>query len=400
MKLLVVSHKNCWRDPTSPSGYSTDGGFPQQIGALAGLFDETSVAVCQAIGDRPPGLAPVAPAGVEILAVPPPAGRGLMRKLGMFPWLGGGGVQIWKRIRRADAVHTPIPGDVGAVALLMAVVAKKRVFVRHCGTWGDRSTLANRFLAWFLPAIARDRVVVMATGGGPEAPEPHNPAIQWIFATSFSQAEYDAIVPAVPWRPEIPLRIVMVGRLTRGKNTLACIEALPDILEAHPGSSLNVVGEGPFRKELEEAVVRLGLEDSVTIAGNLGHEAVLDVLRRSHLFLFPTQVAEGFPKAVVEAMACGLPIVASRVSVLPHLLRDGCGVVLDGSSPADVAGAVVRLTRTPELMAEMGRKAHRRAGKYTLERWRDLVGDRLEAAWGRPLRSQGSRSPREPEAAD
>jgi glycosyltransferase involved in cell wall biosynthesis len=91
-----------------------------------------------------------------------------------------------------------------------------------------------------------------------------------------------------------------------------------------------------------------------------------------------------------------LPVVASRVSVLPHLLSDGCGSLLDGTNAEDVVEGVMRLCREPERMAAMGRAAREKARGYTLERWRDLIGERLEAAWGRPLkggaRDAGSRA--------
>jgi glycosyltransferase involved in cell wall biosynthesis len=229
----------------------------------------------------------------------------------------------------------------------------------------------------------------MATGGGPEPPEPRNPAIEWIFATSLGEAEIEAIVPAVAWAPGEPLRLVTVGRLTDAKNAAACVEALPRIREALPGTTLEIVGEGPDRAALEQAATRCGVCEAVAFTGNLDHEGVIAALRRSHLFLFPTRVAEGFPKAVLEAMACGLPVLASRVSVLPHLLADGCGELLDGTTAEDVAAAVIRLCREPERMAALGRAARARARGYTLERWRDLIRERLEAAWGRPLREGG-----------
>jgi glycosyltransferase involved in cell wall biosynthesis len=272
----------------------------------------------------------------------------------------------------------------------MTLMVGKPLFVRHCGTWGDRSTLANRILSWFLPRIAGGRVVVMATGGGPEPPEPGNPAIEWIFATSYSRAEYDSIVPAEPWIPGKPLRLVTVGRLTRGKNALSCVEALPAIRRALPGTTLTVVGDGPIRDQLARVASSAGVSNAVIFSGNLGHDEVLDTLCRSHIFLFPTRVAEGFPKAVLEAMACGLPVVASRVSVLPHLLGRGRGLLLDGTTPEDVASGVLDLAAASVKLEEMARRAREHAREYTLETWRDLIRSRLEVAWGRRLRDETS----------
>ncbi len=251
LNLAVVSYKVCWR---SGEGFVSFGGFPQQMSALAQLFTSTNLLILERDPPLPQGAVPILGPDIGVRPSPEPPGDGLVRKLRLIPWAAVHGPRIVGEIKGSDAVHAAVPGDIGVLGLLASLALRKLTFVRHCGTWGDRSTLANRFLAWLLPRVAGGRVVVMATGGGPEPPEPRNPDIQWIFSTSFSQAEYERIVPASRWVAGSPLRLVTVGRLTRGKNALACIEALPAIRAAVPGSTLEIVGDGPFRGELERAV--------------------------------------------------------------------------------------------------------------------------------------------------
>lgn len=385
MRVLIVSTKRCWKVGCDPERFGVTGGFAQQVESLAVVFGRLDAILMLARGPAVQGLSVVPNDLVGVSTLPEPEGAGWTRKVALVPWITLNGGSLWREIKDAGAIHVPVPGDIGVLAIIAALTVSKPLFVRHCGTWGDRSTLANRFLAWLLPRIAGGRVVVMATGGGPEPPEPRNPAIQWIFATSLREAEIESIVPAAAWQPGEPLRLVTVGRLTAQKNARACVEALPAIRQALPGSTLRIVGDGPFGADLEASARRCGVADAVTFTGNLNHEAVIETLCRSHLFLFPTLVAEGFPKAVLEAMACGLPVVASRVSVLPHLLADGCGELLAGTAADDVAETVIRLAGNPAHMAAMGRAARERARAYTLERWRDLIGARLEKAWGRPF---------------
>ena len=61
---------------------------------------------------------------------------------------------------------------------------KKKIFVRHCGTWANKSTFVDRFIYWLLIKIASNKIIVMATGGSKEIPDQKNPNIKWIFSTS------------------------------------------------------------------------------------------------------------------------------------------------------------------------------------------------------------------------
>lgn len=392
MRLVVVSHKPCWPSADSPSGFATDGGFPFQMAALSELFDATTLVLPRRATPPPTGLSPLDGRRLSVRPLAEPPGRGLGRKLALAGWLPWQLPRLWREVGRADAVHAAVPGDVGALAVLLALARRKPLFVRHCGTWGNRgtwgrpATMADRLLHATLVRIAGGRNVVLATGGGDAPPETGRSAIDWIFASSLTAAQLAALPRAESWRPGRAPRLVSVARLTRGKNAAATIRALAAIRRRHAGASLDVVGHGPALAALRGLAGELGLAAAVTFHGNLEHSRVLERLASSHVFVFPSRVAEGFPKAVLEAMACGLPVVAPPVSVLPQLLADGRGVLLDDTTPEAVAAAVLGLLDDPGVLAATAEAARRHAAGFSLERWRDLIGARLEAAWKRPLR--------------
>ena len=379
--LLVVSHKECWADPRG-SGYVTVGGFPQQMAAISTLFAETRLMIALRPTEPPPGAKRLEGHRLTVDPLPEPAGRGGRRKLSLLWWLPRHGRRLWRAVRSADAVHAPVPGDLGTLGLLIALLQRRRLWVRHCGTWGHRATAADRFLAWLLPRIAGGRTVVMATGGGETPPCSGNPAVTWIFSTTLGRDRLASLPRARPWQPEDAPRLIQVGRLTAGKNVASTLRAMPGVLRRHPGARLDVAGDGPALEGLRSLSEELGLERHVTFHGNLAHREVLDLLADSHLFLFPTRVAEGFPKAVLEAMACGLPVLVPRVSVLPHLVAGGAGLVLADTDPETVARAVLDALADPRQLAAIGRQARRRAQGYSLESWRDRIRQRLEEAWG------------------
>ena len=388
MNLVVFSHKPCWLDERSPSGYATDGGFPFQMAGLAGLFDRTTLVVAERSGSRPEGLTPLEGHALHVSALPEPAGVDWRRKLALLHWLPRNLPKMWSQVRQADAVHAPIPGDLGTLGLLLALLHRRPLFVRHCGTWASRRTLTDRFLAWLLPRIAGPRNVVMATGSADAPPAGTGGDVAWIFSTTLSSAELRSLAPAPVWRPGTPLRLVTVGRLTDGKNAASIVAALPRILRSHPETTLDIAGDGPCRAALAEQARALGLEANVVLHGNLSHARVMQLLGRSHLFVFPTRVPEGFPKAVLEALACGVPVLAPRVSAIPHMLSAGGGWLLEDTDATAVAAAVSTSVTDPEELHRRGLAARRTAASYTLEAWGELIRQRLEQAWGQPLSSR------------
>jgi glycosyltransferase involved in cell wall biosynthesis len=117
------------------------------------------------------------------------------------------------------------------------------------------------------------------------------------------------------------------------------------------------------------------------------HEEVIEKLSVAHLFVFPTRLKEGFPKAVLEAMACGLPVIATSVSVLPQLIGENCGILLSKTGADAVSEAIIKLISTPKEIPIMSANARRTSEAYSLERWRDDIGHQLFSQWG-PLRSE------------
>ena len=172
MKIVVISSKRCWKSGESPNGYATTGGFPFQMETLSNLFMKTTLLLPVVRTPPPIGIQQLTGNKVTINPLIEPPGSDLKRKIYLLFWLPWNIPKLWHQVYCAGAVHTPVPGDIGTIGLLVALAQRKPLFVRHCGTWGNRTTLADRFLDWLLPRIAGGRNVVMATGGGDAPPCP------------------------------------------------------------------------------------------------------------------------------------------------------------------------------------------------------------------------------------
>lgn len=385
MKLVVISHKPCWRSATSPSGYATDGGFPIQMRALAELFDGTTIVVPVSADGFLEGGAPLAGPGLSVVPLTPPPGAGAMRKV-LFPlWVARNAPVLVREVRRSDAVHAPIPGDVGTAGILVALLLRKKLFVRHCGNWLLQKTAADRFWKWLMEQFAGRERPMLATGGASAPPSRRNEHIAWVFSSSLTERELAARGRAREGFGSEGPRLLIACRQERDKGIGAAIGSLLLVRQSFPGATLEVVGDGSALEEFRSLARHLGLGEAVSFRGKLDHEGVLDRMSRADLFCYPTQSSEGFPKVVLEAMACGLPVVATPVSVLPRLLAGGAGVVVPESSPDAVAKGVLSCLSDAEVYRGMSRAAVATARSYSLESWRDAIGARLAGAWG-PLK--------------
>lgn len=380
MRLAIISHKLCWKSDESPLGYATDGGFPLQVDAISQLFDATEIVVPVSDEERTDGLSPLLGHGTSIRALSVPSGRGIARKLSFPIWLLRNSPAMWKAVKHADAVHAPIPGDIGTIGLLFALIQRKPLFVRHCGNWGVQRTAAERFWRWIMEAFAGGRNVMLATGGSSVPPSDKNRNIKWVFSTSLRESDLRAGRPR-----ELPedgaIRLIIACRQEVGKGTDVVIRSLPKIASIFPGVRLEVVGGGSQLRQYEAIVQEHGLGSRVTFHGHVKQERVIELLRQAHLFCFPTTASEGFPKAVLEALACGLPVVTTRVSVLPVLIGSGCGRLIAEATPDSLAEAVIQICSDRDEHRAMSQRALETACAYSLESWRDFIGKTLSDAW-------------------
>ncbi|AUG47893.1 hypothetical protein BVU17_10330 [Haloarcula taiwanensis] len=117
-----------------------------------------------------------------------------------------------------------------------------------------------------------------------------------------------------------PPRIVTVGRLVPWKGIGGIVDAFEraDV----PDAELHVIGDGPERDTLEAHADKRGVSEQVVFHGRIPHERVLDIVSRSRVFAL-NSTYEGLPHVVLEAMACGTPVVASAVCGTPEAITDG-----------------------------------------------------------------------------
>lgn len=221
---------------------------------------------------------------------------------------------------------------------------------------------------------------MLATGGGSKAPSSRNKNINWIFSTSL---RFEQIVGNIPH--EAPqdgkLKLIIACRQEARKGTDIVISTLPLIAKNFRDYSLDVVGGGSLLEKLKKQAIDLGVEDRVIFHGKVEQARVVALMRQAHLFCYPTSASEGFPKVVLEALACGLPVITTNVSVLPDLISSGQGVILDEATPTALSASIKQICANSEVYCRASEKAIETAQNFSLERWGDVIGKRLRESW-------------------
>ena len=169
-----------------------------------------------------------------------------------------------------------------------------------------------------------------------------------------------------------PLRALAIGGFKDYKGHRYLLEALART-SGLERVELDLVGDGPLREELVSLADRLGLGDRVTFHGALAEPEVIARLDRADLFVLPSIVTpegntEGLPVVLMEAMAAGAPIVATRVTAVPELVRDGeTGLLVDPADADALGRGITALLDDPDA-------ARRRseAGRALIEREYDV----------------------------
>jgi glycosyltransferase involved in cell wall biosynthesis len=147
--------------------------------------------------------------------------------------------------------------------------------------------------------------------------------------------------------------VVFVGRLTAEKGVSVLLEAAG--LVDHPDFALEIIGEGGLRAEVERCAAR---NPRVTAAGARDHASCLAALRRARVIVVPSVCYENFPLAIVEAFACGTPVVAARLGAMAEIVEEGrTGRLFAPGDAADLAAAITGMLEHPAACEQMGRAA-------------------------------------------
>ena len=166
-----------------------------------------------------------------------------------------------------------------------------------------------------------------------------------------------------------PFEVICVGRLAPAKAQQILIQATETLVKEGYDVRLRLVGDGPDRHRLEQYVTACKLSKHVVFEGALNQDRVRELYRQADIFALAS-FAEGVPVVLMEAMAMEIPCVATCITGIPELIRDGLdGLLVPPSDASALAEAIARLMDDANLRRRLGLAGRRRVlEKYDLTR--------------------------------
>lgn len=268
-----------------------------------------------------------------------------------------------------EHLHTPIPADSAVLCMMarrMTDAPYSLAIVNQLSDWGEGlalklresrfATLVAEYLLLdairTLPGLDAKKLTVVRHGVDTNRWSPR---------------------PAAQPRSDQSSRVLSIGRLTHAKGFDVLIDAVDILRKRNVRAELEIIGEGPARAALEAQIKRLELGNQVCLSGSRAEEECLASMRSATVFALASR-QEGTPVVCLEAMATGVPVVASSVGGIPEIIRSRVtGLLVPADSAALLAAALEEVLLSADLRRRLAAAAH----ALVSERFDSVVGAKM-----------------------
>jgi glycosyltransferase involved in cell wall biosynthesis len=295
------------------------------------------------------------------------------------------------------------------MSMVFAWIARRRgvplvLGVRHDYPQYIRNRLPSRWWLWAVPVAAGMDVAfrrsakfapTVALGDALARRYSRGAAVMRTGFSLVPRSELRSLDEALAVRWDGDRIVLSVGRLDREKNPLLLLDILAGLRAEDPCWRMVIAGDGPMREQMQLRIAELGLDDAVTMLGEVPNGPELwELYRRSQIFLH-VSFTEGLPQVLLEAQAAGVPVVGTDVGGVAEALGDGTyGLLIPPADAAAAIEAVQRIAGDADLRRRLVSAALQHAAQETLEMQLDRLADFLQDAvetYGRGS-AEGSRA--------
>jgi glycosyltransferase involved in cell wall biosynthesis len=394
MKLGIVYHMPFWQ-AADGSLWESEGSFARYVDSLAPYFDEISLCVPlfpapQASGTRLNAT--------NVHLAPLPFFDGPKH---FYPKLPSMLTRIARWVTEIDILHCRVPSPAAYPAFVMARILGKPVFLLVVGDLkallpsmpyrGVKKRLWSGYTAleeWTIGRMTR-RALTFANGAA--LARKHDRSKSPVVETKTTTISTHDIAGRSDSCGGGAIRLLTVSRIDPRKGLRCLPEAVAMLRASGADVRLDIVGPSvgrpgdAERDDIEAAAERLGVGGHVRCLGAVALQHLLVLYRQYDAFVLPTLPGEGIPRVLLEAMASGLPVIATRVAGIPSLItHERNGLLIEESTAAAVADAVRRVIDDAALRQRLIREGYETARAFTLERqaarMMDVVSSRLGVA--------------------
>ncbi len=305
---------------------------------------------------------------------------GYLRRL---PWMWRHNLPLLRGALHGEhLVWIKVPGSNGAAAALVADALGVPRFAYVGGSVSEVVAASPRTgparTAALAAAALHDGMTTILTRTGPSLRLGAE-----LFTSAIEEVDLLQAVGDRYRRPQDgPWRIAWAGRMAPEKGLATLLRAVTLLVANGRQVRLSLIGDGPERPRLEAQARTLGITDSISWEGYVGErERFLAMLRESDLFVLPS-LTEGVPKVLLEAMACGVPVVASAVGGIPALLGGGDrGRLLRAGDEIDLATAIRSVLEDPSAARTLRERGVAWAADHTAQRQAERLVDWMRATF-------------------
>jgi glycosyltransferase involved in cell wall biosynthesis len=397
MTLGIVYHMPFWRADDGTL-YELEGSFARYVDSLAPYFDQISI--CAPAID-PPATGGTRLRSANVVLAPLPRFDGPRQ---FYPQL----LSLWPRISRwvstLDMLHCRIPtpaafpsflaarkrglpifllvvGDLRALLPSMPYRGVKRVL------WKAYTAFEERTIQWMV-----ERSVTFANGAALAAK--HRRRESPVIETRTTTISAEEILDRTDTCGSPTIRLLTVSRIDPRKGLGVLPDVVRRLIDDAVDVTLDVIGPvvgRPGQAELDGLRARaeqLGVTDRVRWRGPVPLDELMPAYRHYDVFVLPTLPGEGIPRVLMEAMASGVPVVASRVAGVPNLItHEVNGLLVDSPTVESLVAAVSRVVHDGALRRRLIAAGRETAREHTLEAQAARMMRALAAASGVPLRN-------------
>lgn len=374
--LLIVSHVIHYQSDNHLYAY---GPYAREIDLWADLFPQVFIAAPLRYTPPPRDCLPFSRKNIHIIPQLERGGNTFRDKAFQIFSLPA---MIWglaRAMRHADAIQVRCPGNLGLLGVILAPWFSRFRVAKYAGQWGKYR--GEPWLYGFQRFVLRSRwwnapVLVYSPAFR------KNPKIISFFNAVLDEDQIQrARQVAENKQIHTPIRILFVGRLTREKNVHVLLEALSHLKFENQPFTGRIIGDGPYRPELEMLVHNLNLQTEVTFSGSLPIEQVLEQYEWGDILVLASQT-EGWPKAILEGMAYGLNCIGSNRGLIPYMLSEGRGYLVEPGKPDQIAEHLLQISRNPEEFRQVSLRASQWASNYSTQKVKEGLRKILTSSWG------------------